>query len=311
MRQIYQNVSTVHIWLDVSLQDDHPAYQRLADLNESAIDDLGDDALFWKPLLAIGKDEYWTRVWIQQEVAFARRVVHCRTHTILGDRLLRFQHLIHEKKMASRTDLNSRWDSLDLHYVDLSGPHRDRPGENRNSLTSPSSRRHTNIVETLSLCEHLSATDPRDRVYAILSLVDGDLVSEFDIDYRNTVIEVYSKVTSFVLEKYNSLGFLMRAFQSTRKHALPFWVPDWSCTLTGAPPVVTSQLIMRCADGQGPRYSPHISEDGLSLTAFGKQLDTLAAIHTRMSWQRDISGLSYVRIWVNQLKLPGVTRLED
>jgi hypothetical protein len=151
MRQIYQNASTVHIWLDVSLQDDHPAYQGLADLNEeSAIDDLGDDALFWKPLLAIGKDEYWTRVWIQQEVAFARRVVHCRTHTILGDRLLRFQHLIHEKKMASRTDLNSRWDSLDLHYVDLSGPHRDRREQEQSDQSIQSTlHQHCRSVELM------------------------------------------------------------------------------------------------------------------------------------------------------------------
>ena len=107
-------------------------------------------------------------------------------------------------------------------------------------------------------------------MYAILSLVDGDLVSEFDVDYRNAVIEVYSTVASFVLEKYHSLGFLMRVFQSNRKHAILSWMPDWSCDSTGAPPVVASQPIMRCVDGQGPRYSPHISEDGLSLTVSGK-----------------------------------------
>ena len=117
--------------------------------------------------MPIAESTYWTRVWIQQEVAFAAQVrLHCRAAQIHGEHLLRFQHLIREKNLSTRVDLTSQWASLEMHYIDLSGPFRDRPGEHRNKA---SGYRYSNIVEGLGLCEHLASTDPKDRVFAVLN----------------------------------------------------------------------------------------------------------------------------------------------
>ena len=301
MRYIYENATTVHIWLSTSM-DEHPhVLQRLANLNkQSTTDDLGNHVSFWRPLDAINNDKYWSRVWIQQEVAFARKLlIHCRKSVFPGECLHCFQNLI-EDKVAAFVDLG--WIVLSLIFADLSGVHRASRGDEETTRGRRASRPYSNLIKALCSCEHLVATDPRDKVYALLSLVGSDLVSEFGVDYAMPVVEVYLKVARFALEKDHSIGFLAREMRSSGKYDIPSWVPDWSAVASER--VFAEEYVMRPENGQGLRYCPRISEDGLRLTVFGKHLDTVSRIDSTMSWLCKADNWeSIAQIWFDQLRL--------
>ncbi|KAH9215469.1 hypothetical protein DL95DRAFT_388612, partial [Leptodontidium sp. 2 PMI_412] len=43
-----------------------------------SIDDLGDNPEFWQPIKSIVEDPYWSRVWVQQEIAYAKKLlIYC------------------------------------------------------------------------------------------------------------------------------------------------------------------------------------------------------------------------------------------
>lgn len=80
--------------------------------------------------------------------------------------------------------------------------------------------------------------DPRDRVYAFLSL--WSVVSKTDqspkrllVDYSRTVAQVYTDAAWVILESSQNLSILSHVTKSDgdspRTPCLPSWVPDWSC----------------------------------------------------------------------------------
>lgn len=72
------------------------------------------------------------------------------------------------------------------------------------------------------------ATDPRDKVFAILGLV-GENYSDTlpNIDYSKSIEEVYREVASLIITKEKSLDILLAASGLDNVGKLPTWVPDW------------------------------------------------------------------------------------
>lgn len=70
MRKIYQSAIQVMAQLDVDIDPTDPAFQRLELFSHQGADVslLGSDANLWLPLIPLVRNDYWARVWIQQEV---------------------------------------------------------------------------------------------------------------------------------------------------------------------------------------------------------------------------------------------------
>ncbi|CZR53541.1 uncharacterized protein PAC_03420 [Phialocephala subalpina] len=82
------------------------------------------------------------------------------------------------------------------------------------------------------------ATDPRDKVFAILGLVTDDLDIEEWIDYDKTPGQVYTKIAKYILSrKEDGLALLALAGvgHARKLNGLPTWVPDWSKPPSGIP----------------------------------------------------------------------------
>lgn len=83
MKEIYSRAWNVLVWLDVDLDPDTPCVKRLLRdkfKDDELADDLGDDPEFWNPIIPVLSNEYWDRLWVQQELLFAKRLQFvCRT----------------------------------------------------------------------------------------------------------------------------------------------------------------------------------------------------------------------------------------
>ncbi|EWY79698.1 hypothetical protein FOYG_17183 [Fusarium oxysporum NRRL 32931] len=70
------------------------------------------------------------------------------------------------------------------------------------------------------------ATDPRDRIFALLNLAgDKDHFEKFP-DYTMTVEEVYRETASKILQQ-GTIDLLMYCQRPRKLPSLPSWVPDW------------------------------------------------------------------------------------
>jgi len=86
MRDIYSKAAAVRVWIDQEIDINSPAFRALPALNESSKrEDLGEDPDVWAPIAKIFYSSYWDRLWVQQELVFAKDiVVHCYGDTIPG-----------------------------------------------------------------------------------------------------------------------------------------------------------------------------------------------------------------------------------
>ena len=85
----------------------------------------------------------------------------------------------------------------------------------------------SSLVNLLRITKNFQATDPRDRLYALLGLAqDGDH-PRLAADYRLSAEEVYIRSATYFLEEQCAIWILYRAHGIDNDSLLPSWVPDW------------------------------------------------------------------------------------
>lgn len=87
------------------------------------------------------------------------------------------------------------------------------------------------VVELLDLLlefRNFRATDPRDKVYALLGMVTGTHVGIYP-DYTVSTMECYTSAAFAILESSRDLRLLdaLVVFERNRDLGLPSWVPQW------------------------------------------------------------------------------------
>ncbi|KAK7193424.1 heterokaryon incompatibility protein [Paraphaeosphaeria sporulosa] len=149
---------------------------------------------------------WFDRVWILQEIALARlatmvageRTVHWTFHTI--NRLLGLC-----ASLSIEPPSALRW--------------------------LPASQPEQDVLSVLHRCRNCSSTDPRDKVFAVLGLVQADFQNSFPIDYSLTAEEVYTQLVTHLFYVEKNLRFLKYASgqgeASWRKHDISSWIPQW------------------------------------------------------------------------------------
>ncbi|KAK3935043.1 heterokaryon incompatibility protein-domain-containing protein [Diplogelasinospora grovesii] len=294
MKEIYSRSKTVRVWIDVNLSPENPSVRKLFALQlHGTVDQLGDDPEFWKPLLPLLQNPYWDRLWIQQEVAFAPKLVfHCRGVTIPGNCLMALQLQIYRKSTRCRRpfDAHDAWSLFGRQVSVTKAPSRNlacwremiknkvpvdpHSLEPDFSLLRPTAEWQlsprkwgpwlsTSPIYLLGMLRHsqtLNVTDPRDRVNATLNLVidyedDGSQVS-----YEESLAERYLGVGRILLFTCNSLQFLamakLRTIPDPIVQGLPSWAPNWN------PPGNAEYFLSPFhAAGDLPMYSTPFQED--------------------------------------------------
>ncbi|KAK0701715.1 heterokaryon incompatibility protein-domain-containing protein [Lasiosphaeria miniovina] len=237
MGHIYKNADKVRVWMDSDVDLSSPAVQGLVNFpyENTTVGDLGNDPEFWLPLKGFFTDPYWNRLWVQQELFFARTHVFVVPNLEIDGRCVdSFLALLMD--IANRDlQYKSGWAKLHLDFdvfsqVKMLGFLRTRP--------------RVPLIQNLVTGLILEVTNPRDRVYGMLSLSnDGDdlLRNGLTIDYKKSVGAVYMDTTLAHIKTSGNLDFLQHASRPPASDSSPStatdpdrpsWVPNWD-TMTG------------------------------------------------------------------------------
>jgi hypothetical protein len=150
------------------------------------------------------------------------------------------------------------------------------------SLAHKSQDKTFGLLDLLCLTRKYLATDPRDKVFALVGLVTNPHSIGLKADYRLSAEEVYLSVAVHNLEKLKNLTLLGNGGISSapQNPKLPSWVPDWSHD-NDRRSVIAAVARSRgmCASGDSqPTLS--VSTDKKILTVRGAIIDTISQLDT-------------------------------
>ncbi|KAJ9424373.1 hypothetical protein QL093DRAFT_2561498 [Fusarium oxysporum] len=185
MKGIYSKAGTVRVWIDVNLP-------------------------------------YWDRLWIQQELLFAKRLeFHFPGVNIPGDSLTKFQHLVFQKSSLDRRPFDplSDW-AIFGKQLD---PNKWGPALSASPMYMLGALRHV---------RDLKVTDQKDRVHATLGLIIDYEGDDKVWSYEESLAEKYTRIAWLLIFKCNSLRFLADVKLTEKPDptviGLPSWVPNWN-----------------------------------------------------------------------------------
>ncbi|EFW98735.1 heterokaryon incompatibility protein [Grosmannia clavigera kw1407] len=238
MRHVYVQATGVVIWLGEASQDDaFSSDDAMALANNQTLGTFicGTDT-HWAALDRLVRRPWWSRVWCLQEAAAAARppLVLCGRQTAswiglhdacrkLPDYWKRTRTTAGEEYALASADLTfQRHSSIRNQYIN---------GE------------HFRLLYLLYMTLAWEATDPRDKVFAVVGLCRSEDRDALPPDYSLNVREVYLRTARHLMT--TSLNLLSLNTGSPRLYPsagagcqrLPSWVPDWSLGASRPPPL--------------------------------------------------------------------------
>jgi hypothetical protein len=182
-------------------------------LDKSALDLIDADQTIRSELrLVMDEPDIWHRIWIVQEFGLARDVIvvyGLQSFSWLSILAIAQLDLEYHRRALPPFSLGA--DNLDLLHQ--------RERLIRGTKVS--------LVKALYHFQDFGSSDPRDRVFAMLSLVNDTL--GIVPDYNKTVSEVFISVTRACIMKYHNLDIISIRLWDPNMDSLddlPSWVPD-------------------------------------------------------------------------------------
>jgi hypothetical protein len=188
----------------------------------------------WNAIIGLFDHKYWSRVWIMQELAVTKRVVLCHKSGMIAWAVFEQFVLVMIQNMQP------------LLRASLS---RDKPKDESQimeklyrscgKVIGPSSFHITyakhGFCEFSSLLynsKEIGATDPKDKIYALLGMAEDVAREALPIKYSKTVAEIYTEAMRYLYQDSSRfchpLSWLTgRRLQRPVPHLLPSWVPDF------------------------------------------------------------------------------------
>jgi len=146
------------------------------------------------------------------------------------------------------------------------------------------------FAQLLRLTCNFNATDPRDKIYALLGMI-GDDGKEFPVDYTRSLQEVWREAVSFSITKSRNLEILETNREYIDPH-VPSWMTSWLSQLKDGASWSQRSLYRTSADlGAVP---PRFSDDGKVLYVKGLTLGTVASC---MIPSADVDGVENLELW--------------
>ncbi|KAK7927474.1 Heterokaryon incompatibility protein 6- OR allele [Apiospora marii] len=162
---------------------------------------------------------WWNRMWTLQEAVLPRDVSFvCGSSEITLTAMDRAQEHYYEYQATIPQQelrdgpVNAVMDCLSLWVIAIAQLR--EVGDDRD------------IVHALFLCKARQATDPRDKIYAVLGLFPS-IARYMDIDYNKDTAQVSTELLLCLVTLHGDLKALACAADTPEDLSLPSWVPNW------------------------------------------------------------------------------------
>lgn len=184
----------------------------------------------WESIVRLYLLPWWSRAWIVQEACCGPKPMICYGNIMMHFSV--FEHLLDHFELG-RMEMDESGQFEPTHPP-LTSARRLMTMRGRREDGNPS------FLEIIYMLSHQQCKDPRDKVYAAISLVDTHRKIIVP-DYQKSVLEVYLDVVQYCLQNSNhpcgTLDFLGYASSSSSRELLrlssssrtsiPGWIPDW------------------------------------------------------------------------------------
>lgn len=172
------------------------------------------DEKTWKSIFSLLQRSWFERVWVLQEALSCSRVLlQCGRDSIPWVNVRKALLVLRQKTSVLPPDIRGR---LFAYARGLMAP-------------------------PLASSEHLllwtrnqKCTEPQDRIYGILGLLDPRIVAKIEVDYSIPIWKTYSQLVLAEKEVYQKLNMLNHCNIMTRCEGCPSWVPNWDQPIEGA-----------------------------------------------------------------------------
>lgn len=187
--------------------------------------------------LVYDQNSWWNRTWVIQEVAFTSQI-----DVIFGPISAPWEvfeegatsFVMHMTECCSSFDFSEKHDYIlrfSLYLGQLKELRSSHNSQRKEDLSNDPSvlKKNTSLLGLLAKFRSRMATDPRDKVYALLSLVQKPIDRPPLVpDYSLSEIEVFRQATLECIHEANSLSVLNTELGRKSRTDLPSWVPDWA-----------------------------------------------------------------------------------
>jgi hypothetical protein len=181
--------------------------------------------------------------------------------------------------------------------------------QQRNNLKSPDPRKKQDCLDLIWSTLNLQATDPRDKIFGLLSICN----SSISPDYAKSVREIYTEFGKKYIRSRQSSRLLNHAglgFRAENPFDLPSWVPDFqSLSSPGSSQSIQTEfdagryiasinaLSRQFVDGQDYFYT------------FGHVCDSASAVHHDLKWGGEALFQFCISYLFDRPDSPGMTEI--
>jgi hypothetical protein len=181
-----------------------------------------------EPLGKFLSNPYWSRTWIIQEISLAREV-----YLIYGGHYVKWENLLRLVPVGERRFTQAISSAALRHGLEIRDfiTDADRIAMIAMFRDEMKSKQRFSLGQCLQRTTGFAVTNPLDKVYGILGLIDK--AERIPADYSSTMTleTLYTRVARDHLERDPSLVILRAGIGYKARSgslALPSWVPDWS-----------------------------------------------------------------------------------
>ncbi|KAE9377656.1 hypothetical protein N431DRAFT_434813 [Stipitochalara longipes BDJ] len=249
------------------------------------VDRLKDDPSYlgtghWQALCLFFERSYWSRLWVIQEIAMSSSdmIMYCGSKSLSWERMCLGMGIIHRHLWQVKDSCLAH----DRQVAGLDGPWR-WPVRHLNKIWKDlypisqlerSGEQHLDFKRLLEVASVSECSDPRDRVFGLLTLMDEKLAARILPNYTISTESIYVSVAKAYIAEYQSLD-LLRDGGLWGSLDIPSWVPDW--TWSGRVRDNTAKRGYDASRGTSMFISFSADENCL-LTCRGVKLDTIDGI---------------------------------
>jgi hypothetical protein len=232
MRTIFQQAEHVVVWLGQGSNSTSLVFHLFEDLYENRgskqcyANFLGDkeNVKGFAGLISHFDRDYWFRVWVIQEVNSAREItIMCGKYKISWSKVEEVQNI-----MAHYTSQLAKIAHTEPNLNRLAQTIGHRGARKLRAARLGSLNNLPDLHFLLCTFWQFNATDPRDKVFALIGLSSARDDSRLVIDYSSSVRGVYINVGTYILDFSKKLDFICSLPHRTNPFDLPSWVPDWA-----------------------------------------------------------------------------------